>query len=181
MASVDLRLSDWSHCYALMFTEKRTSKWVCEVKPELLFCCCTCDPVLLWVSPFLVLFSNPMLVNVMRCTVCYQDYKQIDMVENYFVKDTTEASSTSTEKSTQVRESATRKRVTGCSVSWGCTRSFKVWLLFVCMDVIRAAGVHQLWRQCQRHRVLCRVWRMAMQDVHRSTPESEIHQGSYDT
>ncbi|KAB5567220.1 hypothetical protein PHYPO_G00230290 [Pangasianodon hypophthalmus] len=42
------------------------------------------------------------IVNVMRCTVCYQDYKQIDMVENYFVKDTTEASSTSTEKSTQV-------------------------------------------------------------------------------
>ncbi|XP_047679026.1 E3 ubiquitin-protein ligase TRIM33 isoform X3 [Tachysurus fulvidraco] len=42
------------------------------------------------------------IVNVMRCTVCYQDYKQIDMVDNYFVKDTTEASSTSTEKSTQV-------------------------------------------------------------------------------
>ncbi|KAK3540457.1 hypothetical protein QTP70_031008 [Hemibagrus guttatus] len=42
------------------------------------------------------------IVNVMRCTVCYQDYKQIDMVDNYFVKDTTEASSISTEKSTQV-------------------------------------------------------------------------------
>uniref|UniRef100_A0A8B9JCR9 RING-type E3 ubiquitin transferase n=1 Tax=Astyanax mexicanus TaxID=7994 RepID=A0A8B9JCR9_ASTMX len=42
------------------------------------------------------------LVNVMRCTVCYQEYKQTDMVDNYFVKDTTEASSTSTEKSTQV-------------------------------------------------------------------------------
>ncbi|GAA6100953.1 E3 ubiquitin-protein ligase TRIM33 isoform X1 [Tachysurus ichikawai] len=42
------------------------------------------------------------IVNVMRCTVCYQDYKQIDMVDNYFVKDTTEASSTSTEKSMQV-------------------------------------------------------------------------------
>uniref|UniRef100_A0A8B9HVI8 E3 ubiquitin-protein ligase TRIM33 n=1 Tax=Astyanax mexicanus TaxID=7994 RepID=A0A8B9HVI8_ASTMX len=42
------------------------------------------------------------IVNVMRCTVCYQEYKQTDMVDNYFVKDTTEASSTSTEKSTQV-------------------------------------------------------------------------------
>uniref|UniRef100_A0A8B9HSG4 RING-type E3 ubiquitin transferase n=1 Tax=Astyanax mexicanus TaxID=7994 RepID=A0A8B9HSG4_ASTMX len=42
------------------------------------------------------------LLNVMRCTVCYQEYKQTDMVDNYFVKDTTEASSTSTEKSTQV-------------------------------------------------------------------------------
>lgn len=52
----------------------------------------------------LVLFSYPTLVNVMRCTVCYQDYKQIDMMDNYFVKDTTEASSTSTEKSTQVRD-----------------------------------------------------------------------------
>lgn len=46
-----------------------------------------------------------MLVNVMRCTVCYQDYKQIDLVDNYFVKDTTEASNTATEKSTQVRKS----------------------------------------------------------------------------
>ncbi|XP_072537555.1 E3 ubiquitin-protein ligase TRIM33 isoform X2 [Salminus brasiliensis] len=42
------------------------------------------------------------IVNVMRCTVCYQEYKQTDMVDNYFVKDTTEVSSTSTEKSTQV-------------------------------------------------------------------------------
>ncbi|XP_062855196.1 E3 ubiquitin-protein ligase TRIM33 isoform X2 [Trichomycterus rosablanca] len=42
------------------------------------------------------------IVNVMRCTVCFQDYKQIDMVDNYFVKDSSEVSSTSTEKSTQV-------------------------------------------------------------------------------
>ncbi|KAL7828849.1 hypothetical protein SRHO_G00324830 [Serrasalmus rhombeus] len=42
------------------------------------------------------------IVNVMRCTVCYQEYKQTDMIDNYFVKDTTEVSSTSTEKSMQV-------------------------------------------------------------------------------
>ncbi|XP_066500215.1 E3 ubiquitin-protein ligase TRIM33 isoform X2 [Hoplias malabaricus] len=41
------------------------------------------------------------IVNIMRCTVCYQEYKQTDMIDNYFVKDTTEVSSTSTEKSTQ--------------------------------------------------------------------------------
>lgn len=38
----------------------------------------------------------------MRCTVCHQEYKQIDMVDNYFVKDTSEATSTSVENSTQV-------------------------------------------------------------------------------
>uniref|UniRef100_A0A8C2HLL7 E3 ubiquitin-protein ligase TRIM33 n=1 Tax=Cyprinus carpio TaxID=7962 RepID=A0A8C2HLL7_CYPCA len=42
------------------------------------------------------------IVNVMRCTVCHQEYKQIDMVDNYFVKDTSEATSTSVENSTQV-------------------------------------------------------------------------------
>ncbi|KAL4648343.1 E3 ubiquitin-protein ligase TRIM33 [Arapaima gigas] len=42
------------------------------------------------------------IVNVMRCTVCHQDYKQSDLVDNYFVKDTSEASSSSDEKSTQV-------------------------------------------------------------------------------
>uniref|UniRef100_A0A4W4HE98 E3 ubiquitin-protein ligase TRIM33 n=1 Tax=Electrophorus electricus TaxID=8005 RepID=A0A4W4HE98_ELEEL len=42
------------------------------------------------------------IVNVMRCLVCYHEYKQTDMVDNYFVKDTTEVSSTSTQKSTQV-------------------------------------------------------------------------------
>ncbi|XP_071369803.1 E3 ubiquitin-protein ligase TRIM33 isoform X1 [Centroberyx affinis] len=42
------------------------------------------------------------IVNVMRCTVCHQDYKQSDIIDNYFVKDTTEATSTSDEKSAQV-------------------------------------------------------------------------------
>lgn len=38
----------------------------------------------------------------MRCSVCHQDYKQSDIVDNYFVKDTTEATSTSDEKTAQV-------------------------------------------------------------------------------
>uniref|UniRef100_A0A672MIV1 E3 ubiquitin-protein ligase TRIM33 n=1 Tax=Sinocyclocheilus grahami TaxID=75366 RepID=A0A672MIV1_SINGR len=42
------------------------------------------------------------IVNVMRCAVCHQEYKQIDMVDNYFVKDTSEATSTSVENATQV-------------------------------------------------------------------------------
>ncbi|KAJ3586211.1 hypothetical protein NHX12_012611 [Muraenolepis orangiensis] len=42
------------------------------------------------------------IVNVMRCTVCCQDYKQSDIIDNYFVKDTSEATSTSNEKSAQV-------------------------------------------------------------------------------
>uniref|UniRef100_A0A3P8V0V2 E3 ubiquitin-protein ligase TRIM33 n=1 Tax=Cynoglossus semilaevis TaxID=244447 RepID=A0A3P8V0V2_CYNSE len=42
------------------------------------------------------------IVNIMRCTVCHQDCKQIDIIDNYFVKDTTEATSTSDEKSAQV-------------------------------------------------------------------------------
>ncbi|XP_051282088.1 E3 ubiquitin-protein ligase TRIM33 isoform X2 [Dicentrarchus labrax] len=42
------------------------------------------------------------IVNVMRCSVCHQDYKQSDLIDNYFVKDTTEATSTSDEKAAQV-------------------------------------------------------------------------------
>ncbi|XP_074537469.1 E3 ubiquitin-protein ligase TRIM33 isoform X2 [Halichoeres trimaculatus] len=42
------------------------------------------------------------IVNVMRCFVCHKEYKQIDIIDNYFVKDTTEATSTSDEKSAQV-------------------------------------------------------------------------------
>lgn len=46
--------------------------------------------------------SLPSAVNVMRCFVCHKEYKQIDIIDNYFVKDTTEATSTSDEKSAQV-------------------------------------------------------------------------------
>uniref|UniRef100_A0A3Q2C8K6 RING-type E3 ubiquitin transferase n=1 Tax=Cyprinodon variegatus TaxID=28743 RepID=A0A3Q2C8K6_CYPVA len=42
------------------------------------------------------------VLNVMRCSVCHQDYKQSDIIDNYFVKDTTEATSTSDEKTAQV-------------------------------------------------------------------------------
>lgn len=38
----------------------------------------------------------------MRCAICHQDYKQSDIIDNYFVKDTTEATSTSDEKAAQV-------------------------------------------------------------------------------
>ncbi|XP_056129020.1 E3 ubiquitin-protein ligase TRIM33 isoform X2 [Lampris incognitus] len=42
------------------------------------------------------------IVNVMRCSVCHQDYKQSDVIDNYFVKDTTEATTTSDERAAQV-------------------------------------------------------------------------------
>uniref|UniRef100_A0A672JFP7 RING-type E3 ubiquitin transferase n=1 Tax=Salarias fasciatus TaxID=181472 RepID=A0A672JFP7_SALFA len=41
-------------------------------------------------------------VNVMRCSVCHQDYKQSDIIDNYFVKDTTEATSKSDDKASKV-------------------------------------------------------------------------------
>uniref|UniRef100_A0A8C0QT13 RING-type E3 ubiquitin transferase n=1 Tax=Canis lupus dingo TaxID=286419 RepID=A0A8C0QT13_CANLU len=46
--------------------------------------------------------SSPMLVGVIRCPVCRQECRQIDLVDNYFVKDTSEAPSSSDEKSEQV-------------------------------------------------------------------------------
>ncbi|KAK1152664.1 hypothetical protein AOXY_G30764 [Acipenser oxyrinchus oxyrinchus] len=42
------------------------------------------------------------IVNVMRCPVCRQEFKQTDLVDNYFVKDTSEVSSRSDENSAQV-------------------------------------------------------------------------------
>lgn len=42
------------------------------------------------------------VVGVIRCPVCRQECRQIDLVDNYFVKDTSEAPSSSDEKSEQV-------------------------------------------------------------------------------
>ncbi|XP_041655180.1 E3 ubiquitin-protein ligase TRIM33 isoform X2 [Cheilinus undulatus] len=42
------------------------------------------------------------IVNVMHCLVCHQEYRQSDIIDNYFVKDTTEATSTADEKAAQV-------------------------------------------------------------------------------
>ncbi|XP_029428319.1 E3 ubiquitin-protein ligase TRIM33 isoform X4 [Rhinatrema bivittatum] len=41
-------------------------------------------------------------VGVIRCPICRQECRQIDLVDNYFVKDTSEAPSSSDEKSEQV-------------------------------------------------------------------------------
>ncbi|XP_077371226.1 E3 ubiquitin-protein ligase TRIM33 isoform X2 [Festucalex cinctus] len=46
--------------------------------------------------------STTHIVNVMRCSVCHQDYKQNDIVDNYFVKGTSEATNTSDEKAARV-------------------------------------------------------------------------------
>ncbi|RXM95576.1 E3 ubiquitin-protein ligase TRIM33 [Acipenser ruthenus] len=46
--------------------------------------------------------SPSVAVNVMRCPVCRQEFKQTDLVDNYFVKDTSEVSSRSDENSAQV-------------------------------------------------------------------------------
>lgn len=69
------------------------------LRPDLQSSVWTCD--FLWPQSLLV-FSLLSLVNVMRCSVCHQDYKQSDIIDNYFVKDTTEATSTSDEKAAQV-------------------------------------------------------------------------------
>ena len=42
------------------------------------------------------------VVGVIRCPVCRQECRQIDLVDNYFVKDTSETPSSSDEKSEQV-------------------------------------------------------------------------------
>uniref|UniRef100_A0AAY4DMX3 RING-type E3 ubiquitin transferase n=2 Tax=Denticeps clupeoides TaxID=299321 RepID=A0AAY4DMX3_9TELE len=54
-------------------------------------------------APVMAAHCSPrVMVNVMRCAVCHQDYKQSDIIDNYFVKDTSETSSTSVENSLQV-------------------------------------------------------------------------------
>ncbi|XP_065817187.1 E3 ubiquitin-protein ligase TRIM33 isoform X1 [Labrus bergylta] len=42
------------------------------------------------------------IVNVMHCLVCHEEYRQTDIIDNYFVKDTSEATNSSDEKSAQV-------------------------------------------------------------------------------
>ncbi|KAF6714508.1 E3 ubiquitin-protein ligase TRIM33 [Oryzias melastigma] len=69
------------------------------------------------------------IVNVMRCSVCHQDYKQTDIIDNYFVKDTSEATSTADEKAAQV--------CTSCEDNAG-TIGFCVecgeWLCMTCVE-----------------------------------------------
>ncbi|XP_028308227.1 E3 ubiquitin-protein ligase TRIM33 isoform X3 [Gouania willdenowi] len=64
------------------------------------------------------------IVNVMRCLVCQQDYKQSDLIDNYFVKDTTEATSKSDEKASKVCTSCDDNAVPiaycGDCVEWLC-------------------------------------------------------------
>uniref|UniRef100_A0A674B7H5 RING-type E3 ubiquitin transferase n=1 Tax=Salmo trutta TaxID=8032 RepID=A0A674B7H5_SALTR len=61
--------------------------------------CSVCMKTMMLLS---CIFPLSTLVNVMRCIVCCQDCKQSDIIDNYFVKDTTEASNTSDEKSAQM-------------------------------------------------------------------------------
>ncbi|XP_037102342.1 E3 ubiquitin-protein ligase TRIM33 isoform X3 [Syngnathus acus] len=72
---------------------------------------------------------NTQIMNVMRCSVCHQDYKEVDIVDNYFVKDTPEATSKSDEKAAQV--------CTSCEDNAG-TIGFCVecgeWLCITCVE-----------------------------------------------
>lgn len=54
----------------------------------------------------------------MRCAICHQDYKQSDIIDNYFVKDTTEATSTSDEKAAQVPQSICQSKVSTWILSY---------------------------------------------------------------
>ncbi|XP_077465490.1 E3 ubiquitin-protein ligase TRIM33 isoform X2 [Stigmatopora argus] len=46
--------------------------------------------------------SSTHIVNIMRCSLCHQDYKQIDIIDNYLIKDTSDATGTAGEKAAQV-------------------------------------------------------------------------------
>uniref|UniRef100_A0A8C4SUG3 RING-type E3 ubiquitin transferase n=1 Tax=Erpetoichthys calabaricus TaxID=27687 RepID=A0A8C4SUG3_ERPCA len=79
-----------------------------DCEPKLLPClhsfCLRCIPppdrqVSLQLGPH---GQETQIVNVMRCPVCRQDFKQTDVVDNYFVKDTSEVSGGSDENSAQV-------------------------------------------------------------------------------
>uniref|UniRef100_A0A8C0GGM8 RING-type E3 ubiquitin transferase n=1 Tax=Chelonoidis abingdonii TaxID=106734 RepID=A0A8C0GGM8_CHEAB len=62
----------------------------------------TCSVCALWGTWKCKTFLLCVAVGVIRCPICRQECRQIDLVDNYFVKDTSEAPSSSDEKSEQV-------------------------------------------------------------------------------
>lgn len=55
-----------------------------------MYACCVCLPI------------YPFTVNVIRCPVCRQECMEVDVMENFFVRDSVEASSSTVERTVQV-------------------------------------------------------------------------------
>ncbi|XP_057711583.1 E3 ubiquitin-protein ligase TRIM33 isoform X2 [Corythoichthys intestinalis] len=85
------------------------------------------------------------IVNVMRCSVCHQDYKQSDIIDNYLIKDTSDPTSTSDEKAAQV--------CTSCEDNAGtigfCTECGE-WLCKTCVEA------HQRVKITKDHKIRTR-------------------------
>lgn len=62
----------------------------------------SCTIALFFPKDYFLMLLFCVVVGVIRCPVCRQECRQIDLVDNYFVKDTSEAPSSSDEKSEQV-------------------------------------------------------------------------------
>lgn len=82
----------------------------------------------------------------MRCSVCHQDYKQSDIIDNYFVKDTTEATSTSDEKAAQVLQTVVFAQLE-------CFNSFQLSskraVMLICVSLFLCFCVSKVCTSCE--------------------------------
>lgn len=69
-----------------------------------MYACCVCLPIF------------PFTVNVIRCPVCRQECMEVDVMENFFVRDSVEASSSTVERTVQVGGNTGQ-----CSLLLDCT------------------------------------------------------------
>lgn len=98
----------------------------------------------------------------------------MDVLDNFFVKDSAEVPSSTVEKTSQVGPSASH--VT--TVMGGGDFSL---LSLICSLSLPSIGVYELRGQHRGNRLLCGVCGVFVCDVYRGTPKGQVYQGSHHT
>lgn len=145
----------------------------------------------LWVTPLTVDLVSPAPVAAVRCPVCRQECWEMDMLDNFFVKDSVEVPSSTVEKSSQVGPLTV--------LSWACLSQNSLYdtclsdcigdsifyillsLPFICSLLFSSIVVYQLWWQHRGDRLLCGVCGVSVCDMYWGAPKGQVHQGSHHT
>ena len=111
-------------------------------------------------------------VGAIRCPVCRQECWEMDVLDNFFVKDSAEVPSSTVEKTSQVGPRASRVTTVMGSGDFS---------LLICSLSLPLIGVYELRGQHRGNRLLRGVCGVSVCDVYRGTPKGQVHQGSHHT
>lgn len=119
-------------------------------------------------------------VGAIRCPVCRQECWEMDVLDNFFVKDSAEVPSSTVEKTSQVGHLL---HILSC-LSYNIFFLYSLYLLTLplfCTSLLSLKGVHELRRQHRSNRLLRGVCGVSMCDVYWGASEGQVHQGSHHT